>query len=369
MAARIWALIIKEFLALLKHKASRVVLIGPPFIQLLVFGYAATFDVNQIPYAVFNEDSGSVARTMLGYFEGSPTFHQTALISHESQIAPLLDTQQVLLVLHVAPRFSRDILGHQSGQLQVILDGRNSNTAAIALNDVSALINQFNQDWMRQPGWSISPAIPEIRAWYNPNLISRWFIVPGIVALLTLVVTLLVTGLSVAREREMGTLDQLLVSPLRPLEILMGKALPGFFIGLLEAGLISLLVVVWFHVPFTGSLPALVLGVVLFLWAAIGIGLMISSLASTQQQGLLGVFLFLVPAVILSGFSTPIANMPEPVQWLTFLNPMRYFLVIVRGVFLEGDGVSLLWPQYWPLALLALASMSTAHWRFRTHMG
>lgn len=369
MAARIWALIIKEFLALLKDKASRVVLIGPPFIQLLVFGYAATFDVNRIPYAVFNEDSGAIARTLLGYFEGSPTFHQTRFISHESQIAPLINTQKVLLVVHVGPHFTRDILLHQPGQVQVILDGRNSNTAAIALNDVSAVVNQFNQDWMAQQGWAAPAAIPEIRAWYNPNLISRWFIVPGIVALLTLVVTLLVTGLSVAREREMGTLDQLLVTPLRPLEILMGKALPGFIIGFLEASLISLLVVVWFHVPCSGSLPALALGVILFLWAAIGIGLMISSLANTQQQGLLGVFLFLVPAVILSGFSTPIANMPEPVQWLTVVNPMRYFLVIVRGVFLEGDGLSLLWPQYWPLALLALASMSTAHWRFRKHMG
>ncbi len=369
MLARIWALIIKEFLALLKDKASRVVLIGPPFIQLLVFGYAATFDLNQIPYAVYNEDAGAVGRTLVAYFEGSPTFHQTVFISHESQIAPSIDNQKVLLVLHVAPHFTQNILQHQSGQIQVLIDGRNSNTATIALNDVSAIINQFNQDWMAQYGWAAPPALPEIRAWYNPNLISRWFIVPGIVALLTLVVTLLVTGLSVAREREMGTLDQLLVSPLRPLEILLGKALPGFIIGLLEAGLISTLVVVWFHVPFTGSLLALILGIILFLWAAIGLGLMISSLANTQQQGLLGVFLFLVPAVILSGFSTPIANMPEPVQWLTFLNPMRYFLVIVRGVFLEGAGLALLWPQYWPLALLAVASMSTAHWRFRTHMG
>lgn len=369
MGARIWALIIKEFLALLKDKASRVVLIGPPFIQLLVFGYAASFDLNQIPYAVFNEDTGSISRTLLGYFEGSPTFHQTAFISHESQIAPLINAQKVLLVVHVAPHFTREILLHRPGQIQVIIDGRNSNTATIALNDVSTVINNFNLNWMKQQGWAAPPALPEIRAWYNPNLVSRWFIVPGIVALLTLVVTLLVTGLSVAREREMGTLDQLLVTPLHPLEILLGKALPGFIIGLLEAGLISLLVVMWFHVPFTGSIPALVAGIVLFLWAAIGIGLMISSLANTQQQGLLGVFLFLVPAVILSGFSTPIANMPEPVQWLTFLNPMRYFLVIVRGVFLEGDDLTLLWPQYWPLALLALASMSTAHWRFRKHMG
>ncbi len=212
------------------------------------------------------------------------------------------------------------------------------------------------------------PARLEVRAWYNPNLISRWFIVPGIVGLLTLVVTLLVTALSVAREREQGTFDQLLVTPYRPWELLIGKALPGVIIGAAEATVIMLVAVFWFEVPFLGNLSTFYAGLFLFLLSAIGVGLMISSLAVTQQQGLLGAFLFLVPAIILSGFATPILNMPPLVQHLTLVNPMRYFMVIVRGVFLEGTPLDLLLDQLWPLALIGLVNLSLASWLFRRRM-
>lgn len=368
MLARIWALVIKEFLALLRDKTSRFVLIGPPIIQLVVFGYAATFDLNHITYAVYNEDPGFASRELLGRFTGSQAFQQVATIQNEGQIAPLIDQEKALLVLHIGPHFTRDLLLHHPAQVQVIIDGRNSNTATLALNYVNSVLIAFDQHWAAEHGWGKPPAQLDIRAWFNPNLLSRWFIVPGIVALLTLVVTLLVTGLSVAREREMGTFDQLLVTPMRPGEILLGKSLPGFIIGGLEGAFIAVVAVFWFGVPFIGSILALGLGMFLFLLAAVGIGLMISSLAVTQQQGLLGVFLFLVPAIILSGFATPIANMPPLVQDLTTLNPMRYFLVIVRGVFLEGDGIHDLWTQYWPLAVIGLSSMAAATWLFRHRM-
>lgn len=368
MLARLWALVIKEFRALLRDKKSRFVLIGPPLIQLLVFGYAATFDLNHIPYAVYNQDSGFASRELLGRFQGSPTFQQVATITHNAQIAPLINNQNALLVLQIGPNFTRDLLLHHPASVQVIIDGRNSNSATLALNYVNSVILSFDTHWAATHHWGKPPAQLVVRSWFNPNLLSRWFIVPGIVALLTLVVTLLVTGLSVAREREQGTFDQLLVTPLNPLEILLGKALPGFIIGALEGVFIILAGIFWFQVPFIGSILALALGMALFLCAAIGIGLMISSLAVTQQQGLLGVFLFLVPAIILSGFATPIANMPELVQDLTYINPMRYFLVIVRGVFLEGDGFHELWSQYWPLALIALSSMTAAAWLFRHRM-
>ena len=204
-----------------------------------------------------------------------------------------------------------------------------------------------------------------MRTRYNPTLVSRWFIVPGIVALLTQVVTLLVVGLSVAREREMGTFDQLLVTPLRQIDILLGKGLPGLLIGGIEASVIIAAAVFWFHVPLRGGLVALYLGLALFILAVTGIGLAISALAATQQQALLGAFLFLVPTIILSGFATPIANMPEWVQLLTLLNPMRYFLVIVRGVFLEGAGISQLASQFWPMAAIALVTLAAAGWLFR----
>ncbi|MFQ5487259.1 MAG: ABC transporter permease [Gammaproteobacteria bacterium] len=365
MKGQLLALVIKEFLALLRDKRSRFVLFVPPIVQLLVFGYAATFDLNDLNVAVYDEDQSVLSRQLVARIEGSPHFHVQAHIDHDGAIAPLIDERQVLLVVHVGQRFSSDLLRGHGAPLQVILDGRNSNTAMIALNYLRAIVFDFNRDWLREARSTKPPSLLTVRAWYNESLLSRWFIVPGIVGLLTLVVTLVVTALSVAREREAGTFDQLLVTPLTPLEILLGKALPGIIIGIVEASFIILLAVYWFDVPLRGSLAALYLGLLLFLMSAIGIGLMISSLSVTQQQAVLGAFLFLVPAVILSGFATPIANMPEVVQWLTYLDPLRYFLQVVRGVFLEGAGVMDLLSQYWPMGLMGLVTLSLAGWLFR----
>ena len=362
---RIFGLVIKEFLALLKDRKSRLVVIVPPLLQLFVFGYAATFDLNEVRYAVFNEDGGAAARELLARFEGSPTFRLVGTLEHQGQIAPLVDSQQALMVIHVGPHFTRDLLLKRPAPLQVILDGRNSNTAMVTSGYVGTVVTEFNRYWASTHDFPVPPAALEVRAWFNPTLQSRWFIVPGIVGLLTLVVTLLVTSLSVAREREAGTFDQLLVTPLRPVEILIGKTVPGIIIGAFEASLIILLAVVWFQVPLRGSLGALYLGLFLFLLSGVGVGLMISSLAVTQQQGLLGAFLVLVPSVVLSGFATPIANMPEFMQHLTHIIPLRYFLIILRGVFLEGADVALLWPQYWPMAVIGLASLAFANWLFR----
>ena len=362
---RLQALVLKEFLALLKDKRSRMVVLVPPLIQLLVFGYAATFDLNRVPYAVYDEDHGAAARDLAARFAGSPIFRQVAVVAHDDQIAPLVDGKRVLLVLHIGPQFSRELISGRSGPVQVIIDGRNSNTAAILLNYVNTILAAFNADWERQTGGSGAQARLETRAWFNPNLLSRWFIVPGIVGLLTLVVTTLVTALSVAREREQGTFDQLLVTPFRPWEILLGKSLPGFLIGWFETTLIVVLAVVWFHVPFRGSLLTLSAGLFFFLLSTVGMGLMISSLSVTQQQGLLGAFLFIVPSIVLSGFATPIANMPHWVQQITLLNPLRYFLVILHGVFLEGTPFHLLAGQFWPMAVIGLVNLTLAGFLFR----
>ena len=359
------ALVIKEFLALLKDKRSRLVLIVPPIVQLMVFGYAATFDLNNIPFAIYNEDTGAASRQLLAHFEGSPTFDLKARLSTDAQIAPAIDDKNVLMIVHLRPTFSRDLLMHRQAQVQIIVDGRDSNTALIALGYVRSILIDFSQEWSDTHGQPPPPAHLNVRAWFNPNLESRWFIVPGIVGLLTLVVTLLVTALSVAREREAGTFDQLLVTPLRPTEILLGKTLPGFIIGISEATLIILIATFWFEVPLRGSLLALYAGLLLFILSGIGVGLMISSIAVTQQQGLLGAFLFLVPSIILSGFATPIANMPVIVQKMTLLNPMRYFLEILRSIFLEGATLSVLWPKYWPMAVIGLCTLSIAGWLFR----
>ncbi len=362
------ALAIKELLAVLRDRKSRFMLIGAPIAQLIVFGYAATYDLNDIPLAVYNEDSSAASRDLVARITGSPHFRLATTIGHDEQIAPAINDKDTLVVLHLGPRFSEFIKRGKAAPVQVIIDGRNSNTALLSLGYLRTIITSFNVEWSRDHGLRGPPAVPQIRPWYNENLLSRWFVVPGIVGLLTLVITTIVTGLSVAREREAGTFDQLLVTPMRPVEILIGKSFPGILIGLIEGTFILLAVIYWFEVPLRGSLGALYLGMFLFLLSAVGIGLMISSLAVTQQQGILGAFLFLVPSVILSGFATPISNMPLLVQQLTYINPLRYFLVIIRGVFLEGDSYELLLSQYWPMVIIATVTLAGAGWLFRRRM-
>ncbi len=368
MWQRIITLMLKEFLALLKDKRSRTVIIVPPIVQLLVFGYAASFDLNHVPIGIYNEDRGAASRELIALLTGSRNFREVARIDHQQQVAPLIDARRALMVVHIGPDFSRNLLRGMPGRLQVIIDGRNSNTGLIALSYVREIVMRYNAQWTVTHGLTGPPAELQVRAWFNPNLESRWFIIPGVVGLLTLVVTMTVTSLSVAREREQGTFDQLLVTPLRPVEILIGKALPGFIIGLLEASLIITVAVYWFEIPLLGSLPTLYTGIALFLLSAIGVGLMISSMSVTLQQGLLGAFLFLVPSVILSGFATPIANMPEAVQLITLVNPMRYFMVVLRGVFLEGASFHLLVDQFWPMALIGVVTLAVAGWLFRHRM-
>ncbi len=361
----ILALAIKELLAILKDKQSRVILIGPPIAQLLVFGYAATFDLNHIPVAIYDEDHSQLSRALVARLRGSPHFELIDPLDHDGQIEVAINNKEALIVLHIGSRFGSEIEKGKSAQVQAIIDGRNSNTALLALGYLRTIVTDFNIEWFERNGLTGPPASLAIRSWFNENLVSRWFIVPGIVGLLSLVITTIVTGLSVAREREAGTFDQLLVTPLRPVEILIGKSVPGILIGLIEGSFILLMAIYWFEVPLRGNLGALYIGMFLFLLSATGVGLMISSIALTQQQGILGAFLFLVPSVILSGFATPIANMPEIIQYLTYLNPLRYFLIILRSVFLEGDSYALLLDQYFPMTLIAVVTLAAAGWSFR----
>ncbi len=365
LVIRILRLAQKEFLALLRDKKSRLVLIVPPLIQLIVFSYAATFDLNRISYAVWNEDPGLFSRQLLARFSGSKNFHLLRAVNSEEDVKSLIDNRDVLLVVHLRSTFSRDLLAGRQGSVQAIIDGRQSNTAMILMGYVQTIVQTFNDDFVTEHGLTPPIAPILVRAWYNPNLKSRWFIVPGIVGLLTLVISLLVTALSVAREREDGTFDQLLVTPLRPFDIIMGKIIPGFVIGLLEATAIILVAVFLFHVPLRGSVLALYLGILLFILSGLGVGLMISSVVKTQQQGLLGAFLFLVPSIILSGFATPIENMPRVIQDLTLLNPLRYFLVVLRSVFLQGAGVRILLLDYGAMAGIGVVSLVLAAHFFR----
>ena len=365
MWRQVLALVVKELLAVLRDKKSRMVLIGPPLIQLLVFGYAATFDLNHVPIAVYNQDSSATSRDLVARFTGSPTFQLVGVLHSDRRINELIDSRQVQMVLVIDPRFTQGLLTQVPAPVQLIVDGRNSNTALLIVGYANTIFSDFALAWDAAHGDPAPPAVLDMRARYNPTLSSRWFIVPGIVAVLTQVVTLLVVGLSVARERETGTFDQLLVTPLRQSDILLGKGLPGLLIGVIEASVIIAAAVWWFDVPLRGGLLPLYLGLFMFVIAVTWVGLKISCLAVTQQQALLGAFFFMVPSIILSGFATPIANMPAWVQDLTLLNPMRYFLVIVRGVFLEGSSVSSLVPQYWPMAMIGVVTLVAAGWLFR----
>ncbi|MDX1795393.1 MAG: ABC transporter permease [Hydrogenovibrio sp.] len=363
--SRILALMIKEFSVLFQDKRTRFVVIGPPFIQLLVFGYAATFELKQAPVAVLNQDQGTVSQQVIGHLEGSKSFKVVSFLPNDRAIKPTIDEKQALLVVHFPADFSSRLHKDGTTELQVIIDGRNSNTALLAQNDLSHVIQAFNDDWAADHHVSQPPLEIVKRNWFNENLENNWFFVPGIVALIVLVVSLLITALSVAREREEGTFDQLLVTPTLPFEILVGKSLPGLLIGLLESNIIILIAIFWFGVPFRGDYWLLQFAMVFFIASAIGIGLMISALSTTQQQALLGAFMFMVPAVILSGFATPIENMPDAIQLLTYLDPMRYFLIVVRGIFLQEMGIDALWHQILPLAIIASVTMTFAAWLFR----
>lgn len=363
--SRIFALMIKELRVLFRDKRTRFVVIGPPLIQLMVFGYAATFELKQAPIAILNQDQGIISQEIIGRLEGSDSFKVVAHIHAQQDVADLINEKKAMVVVSFPTDFSSKLLKDGTTNLQVIVDGRNSNTALLAQNDVASVVQTFNQIWAEQHNLKQAPVTVIPRNWFNENLENNWFFIPGIVAMIVMIVSLLITGLSVAREREEGTFDQLLVTPCLPIEILIGKSLPGVVIAVLESNLIILLAVWWFGVPFRGDYWMLQFAMVFFVTSSIGVGLMISSLSTTQQQALLGVFIFMVPAMILSGFATPIENMPEVIQWITYLDPMRYFLIIVRGIFLQDIGPDVVWSQTWPMIIIGMVTLAMAGWLFR----
>lgn len=364
---RIAALVLKELRTIFKDPKSRFVVIGPPLIQFMVFGYAATFDLKNVRYAALDESHSVESRQLLADLDGSPTFRRVRTLSSPQEIDAVIDDQAARLVVHIGPRFSRQILAGRTAPVQVIVDGRDSNVAMLAMGYVGSIVEGFNRDFARQhPQLARGPTV-EIagRAWFNANLESRWFIVSALGGLISMVVVMILTSLSVAREREFGTFDQLLVAPFSPGEILIGKSVPSIALGLMDGLIFSTGAIFWFDVPMRGSIAALVLALFCFTLAIVGVGLLVSSLSMTMQQALLGSFIFIMPSAILSGFTTPIANMPDWLQTATLLNPLRYIVQALREIFLEGAGVDFIWPRLWPLLLMASATLPLAAWLFR----
>lgn len=365
---RILALIRKELLAILKDPRSRFVLFAPPVIQCVIFGYVASYDLNDVPYAVFDRDRSAASHEILARLDGSGVFRRVANLVRADDLKAYIDDRRALLVLVIDQDFERQLQSGRPAAIQVIADGRNSNTAGTALGYVGTVVEGFNADWRAAHGAAAAPPSLRPRVWYNPNLETRWSFVPSLIGTLTMLQTLLLTTLSVAREREQGTFDQLLVTPFRPGEIMLGKALPSVLIGAGQATTILLVAQLWFRIPFAGSYATLYAGLILFLLAAVGIGLLLSSVAATMQQATLYTFVLMMPFMLLSGLTTPIANMPVPVQYFTRINPLRYAIDIAQRIYLEGVGLDRLLPDLWPLAALAALTLPVAAWTFRRRL-
>jgi ABC-2 type transport system permease protein len=361
---RILALTRKELLAVLKDPRSRMSLLVPPVVQALIFGYAATYDLNHVTYAALDQDHTAASRQLLARLDGSGVFERVADLQRATDVGSLIDGRRALLIVQIDSQFERRLLSGKSADIQLIADGRNSNTAGTAMGYVTSIVQQFNSSWAHDHGLATPPARLVTRAWYNPNLETRWFMIPGMIGTLTLIQTLMLTAMSVAREREQGTFDQLLVTPFRPFEIMAGKALPSMVVGTIQATGVLLVAQLWFHIPFAGSYVALYLGLLLFLLAAVGIGLLVSAVAATMQQAMLYSMLLIMPFSLLSGLTTPLSSMPSAVQYLTAINPLRYAIDITRRVYLEGAGLNLLTADLWPLALLATLTLGAASWMF-----
>jgi ABC-2 type transport system permease protein len=359
---RILALIQKEFLAVLKDPRSRFIIFLPPILQCLIFGYAASFDLNSVAYAVFDQDHSAASTALLSRFQ------RQATLTRVEDIALWIDSSRALLVIQIDQNFERHLLAGDTAPLEVIADGRNSNTAGTALRYFSHVVADFNSDWRSIHGQAGQSVQILARSWYNPNLDSSWSMVPSLVGTLTMMGTMMLTALSVAREREHGTFDQLLVTPFRPFEITIGKVIPNLCIGLAQATTILLVAQYWFRIPFIGSFVVLYAGLTLFLMAAVGLGLFVSSIVKTMQQAMLFAFILILPFAMLSGLTTPFSSMPSILQTVMVINPLRYSLDLTKRVYLEGAGFTNLFSDFLPLLMIGLVTLSGAAWLFRRRL-
>jgi len=373
MLARLKQMLIKEFIQVFRDKRTRFVLFVPPIIQMLIFGYAATFEIHHVATVVLDLDHSQESRDVISRFTSSPYFDVQHQLTDSRQIEDLIDRGKATVALQINPGFAENLRKGQTAPMQVIVDATNSNTALIASGYINQIAIGFAKDYQQDRINRISPQlterIPSVeleqRPWYNPDLRSRWFFVPGIVGSLTLVLVVNLTAFAVVREREIGTLEQIMVTPIRPGEFILGKTLPFFLIGLFDVSLIAVVGTLWFQVPFHGQVSVLFIGAILFLLCMLGVGLLISTVSETQQQAMVTAFFFLMPAVTFSGFAFPISTMPQWLQYLTYANPLRYFLIVLRGSYLKGVGMDILWPQMLAMAGLGLGLLATAVLRFR----
>jgi ABC-2 type transport system permease protein len=364
---RLGAMIVKEMWAVLRDPQSRIVLFVPPLMQLFIFTFATTLDVKNVDIGILDRSSGAHSVELVQRIAGSPNFRTIKPLATPGDLKDAIDNQKVIAALVIDEDFDRNLARGEPATIGLVLDGRRSNAAQI----VSGYVTQIAGGM----GAELAPA--QVRGaaggsvvtnWYNPALDYIWFTLPSLVAIITSVAGLAITSQSVARERELGTFDQLMVSPLRVHEILIGKMVPPFVIGMINGSVYLIVAPLIFGVPFTGSLLLFFLSLGMYLLALIGMGMLVSAASQTQQQAFLGVFLVTTPLILLSGYASPIDNMPDWLQVVTYLDPARYFLVIVQGLFLKAMPASSVFHQLWPLALIACVTLSASAWLFRARM-
>ena len=381
---RVFTIILKEFYQTLRDPRMRALLIGPPLLQLILFGYAVNLDVEHAKTAWMDMDRTPESRELLSSFQGSRYFRITAQPVNDGEVQDLMDQGDVQAVIRILPGYARDIKRGSSASVQILVDGTNSNTASIVANYATQIVmmhagrtlsDQQNSRLVgptTRMGRSAPAVIPiltaQSRVWFNPDLVSRVYFVPGVIVNIIALVTIMLTAMSIVREKEIGTMEQLMVTPVRPLEVIMGKLLPFAVVGIFETAFVVVAARLIFHVPIRGNIPLIFGCAMLFLLSTLGVGLFISTISQTQQQAMMSSFFFFMPAMLLSGFAFPIRNMPPAVQYLTFLNPLRYFMQIVRDLFLKGVGIASIWQEVLALFIFGLAILGLSASRFHKNL-
>ena len=369
---RLLCMIKKEFIQIFRNSKMRAIVLVMPLVQSMVFGYAVTTDVKQVTTAVYDQAQTPESRDLIDRFIHSGYFSVTTAIRSDREMDELIDHGKVAAIIRIPPDFSGKIAAGTTAAVQIIVDGTDSNTAGVVLNYAGSIIRNDAIEILRKrtdsPGRETIGVNLQTRAWFNDNLTSRNFYVPGVIAVIVMLVTLLLTSMSVVREKEMGTMEQIVVTPITSVEFILGKTMPSIILGFVNMIFVTLISVFWFDIPVRGSIATLFVANGFYLMTTIGIGLLISTISDTQQQAMMSTFFFYLPAVLLSGFMFPIANMPEVVQAFTYLNPLRYFLIIIRGIFLKGVGVAILWPQILALFVLGSLVLTMAVKRFHKNL-
>ncbi len=369
------AILIKEFKQIFRDPRMKTVIFITPLVQIILFGYAANKDITYVPTAIMDRDNTPESRELLRQFTYSKYFVPERYLFTEEEQNEVLNKGRASVVIHFDRGFGRNINAGKEAQFQLAYDGTDSNTTMIIMGYANTIISNYRQYLLNRQIAATKEveAVPRVdlrdRAWFNGNLVSRNYYLPGVVATIVTVMSLLLTAMAIVKEKEIGTMEQLIVSPLRPIELIVGKLIPFAVIALVQTTLITALGVIWFDVPLRGNILLLLFSTCIYLFTTLGIGLFISTISSTQQEAMMSVFLFYMPTVLLSGFAYPIANMPRVIQWFTFINPLRYFMVVIRSIFLKGVGIEFLWVQLLPLLVIGLFIITLSTIRFRKSIG